>query len=75
MHFTWYTQPNGDLSAVVLDLKLVVHEGEKYSRFLLLGRCHQDHEGQDVLLESGCEEDVQSAKARAIEKAIRRASH
>jgi hypothetical protein len=75
MDFMWHTEPNGDLTAVVLDLRLVVHEGDRYSRFLLLGRCHRDSGGQDMLLESGCEEDVQSAKSRAIEKAIRRASH
>jgi len=68
----WRTEPNGDLWTVLLDLKLVVHEGDSFSRFLLLGRSHVRGEGDEVLLESGCADDIHAAKARAVEKAIKR---
>jgi hypothetical protein len=70
MHQMWRTEPNGDLSAVMLNLRLVIHEGDGFSRFLLLGRSGNGSGKQEVLLESGCEDDVHAAKARAIRRAV-----
>ncbi len=71
MHHMWRTEPNGDLSAIILDLRLVVHEGDSFSRFLLLSRSHDGSANHEVLLESGCEDDVDAAKARAVRRAVR----
>jgi hypothetical protein len=70
MHQMWRTEPNGDLSAIMLNLRLVIHEGDRYSRFLLLSRSRVGSRNHEVLLESGCEDDVPAAKARAIRRAV-----
>jgi hypothetical protein len=74
MNQIWRTEPNGDLSAVVLDLRLVIHQGGKFPRFLLLQGSHDRGLNSEVLLESGCEDNVRAVKARAVERAIRRAA-
>ena len=70
MHQIWRTEPNGDLSAIMVNLRLMVHEGDRYSRFLLLSLFQDGSRNHEVLLESGCEDDVHAAKARAIQRAV-----
>ena len=38
MNHVWRTEPNGDQSAVVFNLRLLIREGDRFSRWLLLGR-------------------------------------
>src|SRR6516164_1066545 len=64
----WRTEPNGDLSITVLSLRLVIHNAGSFTRFLLLKRSRTERRGE-MLLESGCEENVNAAKAKAIERA------
>jgi hypothetical protein len=68
----WHTEPNGDLSSVMLNLRLIVRKGDEFSRFLLLERCHDSNGSYETLLESGCEDSVHAAKEKALEKGMRR---
>ena len=72
MNHVWRTEPNGDQSAVVFNLRLVIREGDRFSRWLLLGRSYDGSGSQEVPLESGCEDNVGSAKERAFERARKR---
>jgi hypothetical protein len=72
MHQMWRTEPNGDFSSTMLNLRLIVHQGDRFSRFLLLECCHDSAGFRETLLESGCEDNVHAAKEKALEKAIRR---
>jgi hypothetical protein len=71
MHQMWRTEPNGDLTTVVANARLVIKEGERFSWWLLLGRSFEGSGSQEVPLESGCEDNVHAAKAKAAEKARR----
>jgi hypothetical protein len=71
MHQMWRTEPNGDLATVVANARLVIKEGERFSWWLLLGRSFEGSGSQEVPLESGCEDNVHAAKAKAVEKARR----
>ena len=64
----WQTGPNGDWSTTVRNVKLVIHNAGSFTRFLLLKRSRTERRGE-MLLESGCEENVNAAKAKAIERA------
>jgi hypothetical protein len=73
MRQVWRTEKNGDLSAAMFDVKPVIQNGNRFPRFLLLGRSHGGSAEPEVLLESGCEDDVPTTKARAIARAMKRA--
>jgi hypothetical protein len=66
----WQTGPNGDWSTTVRNVKLVIHNAGSFVGFLLFRRPGLGRRGE-TLLESGCEENVNAAKARAIERAMK----
>ena len=66
----WQAGPNGDWFTTVRSVKLVIHNAGSFVRFLLFKRPRPGRRGE-TLLESGCEENVNAAKARAIERAMK----
>lgn len=70
----WHLESNGDISSTMLNLHLIVHKGERFSRFLLLEYRYDSTGFHEMLVESGCEDNVRAAKEKALEKAIRRAA-
>ena len=73
MQQRWQVEPNGDLSATMLNLRLVIRDAGGFIRFLLLRRSRFRSQGE-TLLESGCENNVSTAKARAIQRAMKLAA-
>ncbi len=69
----WEAEPNGDLSTTLLCLKLVIRKATGFTRFLLLKRSRFGRRGE-TLLESGCEDNVSDAKAKAVERAMKLAA-
>jgi hypothetical protein len=65
----WREEPNGDLSAVLYGMRLVIRESNGFARFLLLGHPRRADGEAEVLLESGSEDDVGAAKERAAQRA------
>jgi hypothetical protein len=73
-HEIWHTEPDGDVSAVVQNLKLIVRKDNAYTRYLVLRGSGQGRDYADVLLASGSEYDVSAAMIAATRIAIRIAS-
>ena len=71
MHQRWQTAPNGDLSAEMRNLRLVIRDADGFTRFLLLRRSDGGSRPLETPLESGCENDVRAAKAKAVQRAVR----
>lgn len=74
MQERWRIEPNGDQSAMMPNLRIVVRDADGFTRFLLLKRPHFGGRGLETLLESGCENDVRAAKAKAVQRAVRLAA-
>jgi hypothetical protein len=70
MQQRWQAEPNGDSSATMLNLRLVIRDAGGFTRFLLLRRSRFRCRGE-MLLESGCENDVSAAKAKAVQRATK----
>jgi hypothetical protein len=70
MNEIWHNEPNGDLTAFLLGLKLVIHKARGFSRFLLFCRPHGGRK-HEVLLESGCEDNVPAAQEKAVRRAVK----
>jgi len=73
-HEIWHTEPDGDLSAVVQNLKLIVRRDNAYTRYLVLRGAGQGWGHADVILASGSEYDVSAAMIAATRTANRIAS-
>lgn len=69
MQQRWESEPNGDLSATMRGLRLVIRNADSFARFLLLKRSWFGSRGE--MLESGCEDSVSTAKAKAVERAMK----
>ena len=65
----WHEESNGDLSATLHGMRLVVRERDGFARYLLLARPRWEAGQSEVLLESGSEEHVDAAKKRAVRRA------
>jgi hypothetical protein len=62
----WRLDPNGALSAVIDDLRLVIHPCDGVTRYLILQRG-----APEVMLGSGNESNLSKAKAAALSAAER----
>ncbi len=65
----WREESNGDLSAMLHGMRLVVRERDGFARYLLLAGPRQEAGQSEVLLESGSEDHVDAAKERAVRRA------
>ena len=66
----WHNEPNGDQSAVLNGMKLVIRKSNGFARYLLLALPRR-RGGRPVLLESGCVDNVKTAKEKAVRRATR----
>jgi hypothetical protein len=66
----WHTNLNGELSATVHDLRLIIRHCGEYSRYLILQRsANSDY--PEIMLGSGTESDVSKAMVAATRAAMR----
>src|ERR1700733_13975207 len=63
---SWHTDPNGELSAVVDDLRLIIRQCAGFIRYLILQRGMRE-----IMLGSGTESDVSTAMVAAQSAAER----
>lgn len=68
----WHREPNGDQSAMLQGVRLVVMEAAGFARFLLLRRLGNDE--KEILLEFGSEDNVGTAMEKAVLRAEARVS-
>ena len=66
----WHEESNGDLSATLHGMKLVVRERDGFARYLLLARPRWEAGQSEVPLESGSEDHVGAAKERGMRRAV-----
>jgi hypothetical protein len=62
----WHADPNGELSAVLDDLRLIIRQRDGFTRYLILQRG-----GREIMLGSGTESDVSQAMIAAQHAAER----
>jgi len=65
----WHEEANGDLSATLHGMRLVVRERDGFARYLLLGRPRWEAGQSEVLMESGSEDHVDAAKEMVVRRA------
>ena len=68
----WHKESNGNQSAMLQGVRLVVIEAAGFARYLLLRRL--DSDGKEILLESGSEDNVDTAMEKAALRAEARIS-
>lgn len=71
----WDVAPNGELSARIDDLKVVIRRTTGFTRFLLMACQTSKAEGTELLLESGSEDDLRTAQDKAVMRALALARH
>ena len=64
----WHREPNGDLSASLDGMRLVVRKINGFARYMLLAQPRRMHD-PEFLLESGSADNVDAAKEAALRRA------
>jgi hypothetical protein len=67
----WRTEPSGDLSMVVRNLRLIIRKCSGFTRFLVLKRAAHGRRRPEAFLSSGMETNVDAAKLAAKRTATR----
>lgn len=70
-HEIWRAEPDGQLSAEILNLKLIVLKSDTGARYMILQRNRDGRMNPEVMLSSGTEPNVEAAIVAATRVAAR----
>jgi hypothetical protein len=70
-HEIWRTEPDGERSAMLRNLRLIVRSSRDCARYMILRRATDNGECPEVLLESGTESNLNAAMVAARRAATR----